>query len=92
MLLSGTDFFGEPNGDNSELTACFISIIGGDIDAPVETLAYCMRALRLAEVAEASRRRLGDPPDPTWMNFHRDIMHAMTDKVWEDSDMWEHLC
>ena len=82
----------EPHGDNFELKTCFISIVTGDIDAPSETLAYCMRALRFEEVVDASKRKLGDPPDPRWMNFHRDILHAMNDKVWEDSDMWERLC
>jgi hypothetical protein len=76
--------------DNRELKDCFCSIIRGEIAAPYETLAYCMRALRYEELAEASRQRLGDPPDPRWMNTHSDLLHALRDETWEDAEMWTH--
>lgn len=77
-----------PDGNNRELKECFCSVIHNEIDAPYETLGYCMRALRYQEVAEESQRRLGDPPDPKWMNYHSDILHAFQDNEWEDSEMW----
>jgi hypothetical protein len=77
-----------PIGDNRELKECFFGIVRGEIEAPYETLGYCIRALRYREVAEESRKRLGNPPDPRWMNIHSDIMHALEDDVWEDADLW----
>lgn len=78
----------KPDSDNRELKECFCSIIRNEIAAPYETLGYCMRALRYEEVGEESRRRLGDPPDPRWMNSHSDILHALHDNDWRDSVLW----
>jgi hypothetical protein len=77
-----------PDGDNRELKDCFRSIVRNEIEAPYDTLGYCMRALRYQEVVEESKRRLGDPPDPRWMNTHSHILHALQDDEWEDSEMW----
>ena len=76
------------DGDNQELKDCFCCIVRNEIEAPYETLGYCMRALRYEEVAEESKRRLGNPPDPRWMNSHSDILHAIQDDDWLDSEMW----
>lgn len=77
-----------PDGDNADLKECFRELVRGGIEAPSETLAYCARALRYAEIAEASEFRLGDPPDPRWMNAHSDVLHALQDDVWEDAELW----
>ena len=77
------------SNEDKELKDCFCSIIRGDIEAPYDTLSYCMRALRYEEVVEESLLRLGDPPDPRWMSTHSDIVHAIQDEVWEDADFWK---
>ena len=78
----------DTNSENKELKECFREVIWGRIKAPYETLEYCMRALRYVEIAEESQRRLGDPPDPRWMNAHSHILHALHDDVWEEAEMW----
>ncbi len=73
----------------NELKQCFIEIIEDTIDAPYETLAYCMRVLKFEEVLEASRNKLETPRDLRWMITHSDIVHAITDDVWEKAFLWE---
>ncbi|GEM_PF-3873670 len=75
-------------GHTGEIKDCFCDIIRDEIEAPQETLSYCMRALRYGDVLEESKIRLGSPPDPRWMNIHSDIVHAIEDDDWKDSEMW----
>ena len=78
-------------GNDDDVKKCFVSVVEGSIDAPSETLACCMRALRYPEVLEASNRKLSAPPEPRWMNEHFDIKHAIEDEIWEDADLWEQM-
>jgi hypothetical protein len=76
---------------NEELRQCFVDVVIGEIDAPEETLLYCMRGLRYSEVVEASWIKLGEPPNPRWMNFHSDLVQAMEDEIWDDAEFWLHM-
>lgn len=83
--------FGESAQQKSEFVNCLIEIVKGEIVAPAEMLPYVMRHFKFTEVLDASVSRLGDPPDPRYMNFHSDLVHAIEDVVWEDADLWEQM-
>jgi hypothetical protein len=55
---------------------CFIEIVRGDLEAPDETIPFCMHALRFPEVREEVKRLVGDPPDPRRMNYVSHVLQA----------------
>jgi len=82
---------GEDLEPKSEFIACLIEVVNGKIAVPATMLPYVVRHFKFPEVLNASILRLGDPPDPGYMNFHSDIVHAIEDEQWEDADFWEHM-
>jgi hypothetical protein len=82
---------GETVEDKSAFVKCLIEIVNGEISAPSYLLPYIMRHFKCVEVLKASALRLGDPPDPRYMNFHSDLVHAVEDIEWEDADLWSQL-
>ena len=82
---------GKIDGSAQSLESCFIAIINEQISAPYELLPYCMRHFKYPGVLKASICRLGEPPDPRYMNFHSKLSHAVSDIVWEDSAFWQSM-
>jgi hypothetical protein len=69
---------------------CFIEIVRGDLEAPNESVPFCMHALRFPEIRDEVKRFVGEPPDPRWMNYASDVWHAYEDH-WEDRDLWRYF-
>jgi hypothetical protein len=69
---------------------CFTQVAHGDLEAPYETVPFCMHALRFLEVRDELRRWVGDPPDPRRMNYASHVWHAYSDD-WEDRDQWPYF-
>ena len=76
------------NKHSNEIKSLFIEVVDGTIETPSSLLPYCMRNLKYEEVLEASKLKLGNPPDPRYMNFHSDLVHAFTVENW-DEGFWE---
>jgi hypothetical protein len=69
---------------------CFVEIVRGDLEAPNESVPFCMHALRFPEIRDEVKRFVGEPPDPRRMNYASDVLHAYEDH-WEDRDLWSYF-
>jgi len=82
---------GENCSNPKEFTQCLIDIVQGNSKVTSYLLPYLMRHFKYSEVINASTIRLGEPPDPRYMNFHSDLVHAVFDKDWENSVLWKNM-
>lgn len=69
---------------------CFIEIVRGVLEAPNESVPFCMHALRFPEILDEVKRFVGEPPDPRWMNYASHVSDAYEDH-WQDRDLWSYF-
>jgi len=75
-----------------EVVACFLDIAYGSIQAPYETLAFCMHQLRLPEVLTRLQTLRDEAPKLSRTAYDRaaavDDVEASYSDHWDDADLW----
>jgi hypothetical protein len=70
----------------------FGQIISGEKASSDWFIPFCMRTLRLPEVADLTKAdmkvRQSTGSSARHMNFYSDVFHAYDDDVWEHADLW----
>ncbi len=89
-LLDILKFSKQHLDERDELVQCFKDVLLGGIEAPPETILYCMRELRFPEILEELCRDKEQNIDPAYhadrLNYWSHIIDAYEQEPWEDAD------